>query len=124
MIETRRFERIKNMVACKSYTKHQNALEKKSESFTDSNIYKTDKIDKYILTGCHSDENNKLLNFWSAKFINKQKEKKNFQDNGLIFSFQSKNSFFFLENLEREFISSIKLCILSFFYCFSIYVCG
>ena len=38
---------------------------------------KTDKIDKFILIGCEADdlcENDKLLNFWSNKFLNKEAE--------------------------------------------------
>ena len=78
MIVKRRFERINNMMECKSYIKNEKISGNKELFIYGFKHIKTDKIDNYILIGCESDElyeNNKLLNFWSKKFINKQIEK-------------------------------------------------
>ena len=65
----------------------------------DSNIIKTDKIDKYILIGCESDEiyeNDKSsFNFRSNKFILKEIKMKNFKKIGWPFMTLFKKKQFF-----------------------------
>ena len=56
MIENRRFERVDNMIASKSYMKNKDVPENKEIIIYGSNHNKTDKIDNYILIGCESDE--------------------------------------------------------------------
>ena len=68
MIEKRRFERIYNMMECKSYMKNEDVPENKEIFVYGFKHVKTDQIDNYILFGCESDElyeNDKLFNFWS-----------------------------------------------------------
>ena len=75
MFVKRRFERIKIMMECKSYIKHEDITENKEIIVYGFKHNKTGKIDKYILIRCESDdlfENDKLFNFWSNNFINKK----------------------------------------------------
>ena len=68
MVVKRRFERINNMMECKSYIKKEDISENKEMFIYGFKHVKTDKIDNYILIGCESDElfeNDKLFNFWS-----------------------------------------------------------
>ena len=88
MIKKRRFERIKNMMECKSYIKNEDNSENKDIFIYGFQHVKTDKIDKYILYGSESDElheNDILFNFWSNKFINKEIEMRNFKKPGWPF---------------------------------------
>ena len=85
MVVERRFERIVDMMECKSYNKNEVIPENKK-------IYgfkhiKTDKVDNYILIGCESDAlygSDKLFNFWSNKCIIKE-IKKRCQNNRMVF---------------------------------------
>ena len=76
MIENRRFERINNMIACKSYMKHENVPENKEVFVYGFKHIKTDKIDNYELIGSESDElnENKLINFCSSNFMNRDRK--------------------------------------------------
>ena len=68
MVEKRRFERINDMITCKSYNKYEDFPENKKMFIYGFKHVKTDKTDNYVLFGCESDvifENNKLFNFWS-----------------------------------------------------------
>ena len=56
MVVKRRFERINNLMECKSYIKNEDTSENKEIFVYGFNCVKTDKIDKYILIGCASDE--------------------------------------------------------------------
>ena len=89
MIVKKRFERIHNMMMdCKSYLKNEDISENKEIFIYGFKHVKTDKIGNYILIGCESDElfeNDKLFNFWSNKFLNKEIEKKKFQINTMAF---------------------------------------
>ena len=67
VFENRRFERINNMTASKSYMKNENITENKEVFVHGFKHIKTDKVDNYILIGCKSDdiyENDKLFIFW------------------------------------------------------------
>ena len=75
----RRFERINNMMECKSYMKNEDIPENKKILVYRFKHVKTDKIDNYILIGCESDELYENNNFWSNKFINKEIEMRNFK---------------------------------------------
>ena len=82
MIVQRRFERINDMITCKSYIKYEDLPENKEIFIYGFKHIKTEKIDNYILMGCESDElyeNNNLFNFWSNKFINGEIQKRNFK---------------------------------------------
>ena len=71
----RRFERIYNMIACKSYFRNDDNPGNKEISVHGFDHFKTDKVDKYILIGCESNElneNHKLFNFWSRNLIKKR----------------------------------------------------
>ena len=82
MVVKRGFERIYNMMKCKSYIKIEDFSENK-ERFTYGFKYiKTDKIENYKLIECELDEiceNIKLFNFWSDKFIKEEIEKRKLQ---------------------------------------------
>ena len=88
MIKNRCFERLYNIIACKSYRKHE-AVPKNKEMFVYGfKHFKLDKVGICILFSCESDElnqNDKLLNFWSDKFINEELEKGNFKITGWLF---------------------------------------
>ena len=98
MIEKRRFERINNMMDCKSYIKYEDFPENKEIFIYGFKHVKTDKIDNYILIGCDSDElfeNDKLFNFWSNKFMNNEIENRKFQVTGWPFmTLVKRNNFF------------------------------
>ena len=75
MIVKRRFERIRNMMDYKSYTKNEDISENREIFVYSFKHVKTDKVNNYILIGSESDElyeNNKLFNLWSNKLINKE----------------------------------------------------
>ena len=76
------------MIDCKSYTKNEDISENKEILVYGFKPVKTDKFDNYILIGCESDvlyENDKLFNFWSNKFINKEIKNRDFQMTGCPF---------------------------------------
>ena len=87
MVVRRRFERIYNIMECKSYIKNEDIPGKKEIFIYRFKHVETDKIEYFILIGCESDElyeNDKLLNFWAKNFVNKEKEKR-FQNNRMVF---------------------------------------
>ena len=70
MVVNRRFERIYNMIDCKTYMKNEDIPENKEIFVYGFKHIKTDRIDNYLLIGCESYElyeNNELFNFWSNK---------------------------------------------------------
>ena len=84
----RRFERIYNMMECKSYIKNDEIPENKEIFVYAFKYFKTDKVDKYMVIGCELDElyeNDKLFNFWSNKFTNKEIELRSFKITGWSF---------------------------------------
>ena len=97
MVVKRRFERIYIMMEVKSYTKYEEFPENKAIFVYGFNYIETGKVDKYLLTGCESDElyeKDKLFRFWSNKFINKMMEKRNFKITGWSFmTLVRKNNF-------------------------------
>ena len=62
MVLRRRFERIYNMMECKSYTKYEDFLENKEIFIYRFKHFKTHQIDKFISIGCESDEKMKKIN--------------------------------------------------------------
>ena len=82
MVMKRRFERMNDMITCKSYIKNEDISENKEIFIYGFKHVETDKIDNYILIGCESDEfyeNSKLINFWSNKYINEETEMRKFR---------------------------------------------
>ena len=66
-----RFERIYNMIEYISYLKSEDFPETKEMSVYGFKHIKTDKVNKYILLGCESDELYEIDKlFWSKKFLN------------------------------------------------------
>ena len=71
MVVKRRFERMYNMMNCKSYMKKGDLPENKEMFFYGFKHDKTDKVDNYILIECESDElygKDKNFNFGSENF--------------------------------------------------------
>ena len=104
MIVKRRFERIYIMMMdCKSYIKNEDISENKEIFIYSFKHVKTDKVNNYILIGSESDElyeNNKLFNFWSNKFINKEIENRNFKFTGWPFmTLVKRNNFFKIQSI-------------------------
>ena len=98
MVVKRRFERINKMMECKSYMKNEDIPENKEIIVYGFKHIKTDEIDKYKLIGCESDElfeNDKLFNFWSNKFINKEIKMRDFKTTGWSFMTLVKRKNFF-----------------------------
>ena len=98
MVERRRFERIHNAIETMTYTKYEDIPENKEIIIYGFKLIKRDEIDKYLLTGCETDElyeNNKLFNFWSNKFLNKETEKRDFKVTGWSFMTLVKRNIFF-----------------------------
>ena len=98
------FERIYSMMECKSYMKNnENNPENKEIFVYGFKNVKTDKDDNHILIGCESDElneNDKLFNFWSIKFINKEIEIKNFKIlRWLFMTLVKRNNFFRIQSV-------------------------
>ena len=84
-IDERRSERLSNMIAHKSYLKHEDVPENKEIFVYGVKHIKTDKIDKFFLRETKSDElneNQKPFNFWSNEFGNREKELRNFEVTG------------------------------------------
>ena len=104
MVEKRRFERIRNMMLdFKSYTKNEDIIENNEIFIYSFKPVKTDKVDNYVLIGSESDElqeNDKLFNIWSNKFINKEIENRNFRLSGWpILSLVKRNNFFKIQGI-------------------------
>ena len=98
MAVKRRFERINIMITRKSYIKYENIPENKDIFVYGFKHIKKDKIKNYILIGCESVEiydKVKLFNIWSNKFINKEREKRNFKITGWSFMTLVKETTFF-----------------------------
>ena len=77
MVVEKPFERIYNLMECKSYIKSEDISENKKIIIYGFKRVQTDKNDNCILIGCESDElneKNKVFNFSSNKFINKEIE--------------------------------------------------
>ena len=73
------------MIVFKSYINNKHILSDKEIFFYGFEHTKTDKIDKYILIGCGLEgfyENDKLFNFWSNIFLNKEIKNKDFKITG------------------------------------------
>ena len=88
MVVKRRFEKIYNMMECKSYMRNEDISENKEIIVYGSKDVKTDKVDKYILIGCELGElheKDKLINLWSNKFVNEEIETRKFKLTGRTF---------------------------------------
>ena len=112
MIEKRPSERIKDMTSCKPYTKSQDIPENKKIFINGFKHNETDKIDNYIIIGCESDElyeKDKLFNFWSTNFINKEIEMRKLEITGLIFMTLVKRNKFFEKSRPVFVIEHINL---------------
>ena len=86
------------MIACNSYKKKEEIPENKEIFLYGFKNIKKDKVDNYILIGCESDglyETDKLFNFWSNIFIDKEMEKRDFEITGWSFMTLVKRSNFF-----------------------------
>ena len=104
MVVKRRFERIINkMMDFKSYTKNEDIPENKEIFVYSFKHVKTVKVHNYILIGSGSNElfeNDKLFNFWSNKFINKEIENRNFKLTGWPFiTLVKRNNFFKIQSI-------------------------
>ena len=104
MVVQRRFERIINtMLDFKKYIKYEDILENKEVFIYSLKHVKRNKIDNYVLIGSESDElfeNDKLFNFWSNKFINKEIENKDFKITGWPFmTLVKRNNFFKIQSI-------------------------
>ena len=99
----RRFKRIYNMMEFISYMKNEDVPENKEVFVYGFKHNKTAKIDKYILIGCESDEvydNDKIIIFWSIKFISKEMEMRNFKITGRPFlTLVKRNDFFKVQSI-------------------------
>ena len=103
MVVKRRFERIYKMMECKSYMKNKDIPENKELFVYGFKHIKSDKIDIYIAVGWESDKtygNDKLFNFWCNKFINKEREMRNFKSTGWSFmTLFKRNNFFEIQGI-------------------------
>ena len=103
MIVKRRFERIRNMMDYKTYTKNEDIPENKEKFVYSFKHVKTDKLNNYILIACESDElyeNDKLFNIWSNNLINKEIQNRNFKLTGWPFmSLVKRNNFFKIQSI-------------------------
>ena len=104
MVVRRRLERVLNlMMDCKSYTKNEDISGNKEIFVHGFKHVKTEKIDKYILIGCESDElyeNDNLFTFWSNKFINEEIESRDFRTTGWPFvTLVKRNNFFKIQGI-------------------------
>ena len=103
IVEKRRFERINDIITCISYIKYEDFPENKEIFIYGFTPVKTDKIDNYVLIECDSDElyeDDKLFNFWSNKFINKEMEMRNFKITGWPFmTLVKRNNFFKIQGI-------------------------
>ena len=88
MAVKRRFDWTNNMIESKSYNKYEDIPEIKEKFIYGFKHIKTDKIDNFKIIGCESDElyeNDKLYNFCSIKFKNRQIEKRDCKITGWPF---------------------------------------
>ena len=88
MVEKRRFERIYIAIEGMTYTKYDDIPENQEIIVYGFEHVETDKVDKFILVGCSTDEfyeNDKLFNFWSNKVMDKEIEKRKFKTTGWYF---------------------------------------
>ena len=88
MIENRQFERVNNMIACKSYLKYEDFPENREIFVHELKHSKTDEVDNFILIGCESDEfceNGTLFKFWSTKFLEIEIKMRDFKIKGWSF---------------------------------------
>ena len=103
MVVKRRFERIRNMMDYKSYTKNEDIPENKEIFIYSFKHVKTEKVNNYILIACESDElheNDKLFNIWSNKLINKEIENRDFKLTGWPFmTLVKRNNFFKIQGI-------------------------
>ena len=103
VVVKRHFEWIVNLTECKSYIKNEDILEDKDLLFNGFKHIKRDRVDKYNLIGCKSDElyeNDKLFNFWSNTFISKEVEKRDFKITGWSFlTLGRRNNFFKIQSI-------------------------
>ena len=103
IIVKRRFERIRNMMDYKSYTKNEDIPENKEIFVYSFKHVKTDKVNNYILIASESDElheNDKLFNIWSNKLINKEIENRSFELTGWAFmTLVKRNNFFKIQGI-------------------------
>ena len=98
MIVKRRFERIYNAIESMADTKYEDIPENKEVIVYGFKHNKKDKVANYLLIGDGLDElyeDDKLFNFWSNKFLNKEIEKKDFKITGWPFITLSKRNNFF-----------------------------
>ena len=83
---------------CKSYIENQIISEFKEILFSGFKHIKTDKIDKFILFGCESDElyeNNERFKLWSNNFMNAEIQKRKIKITGWpIMNLVKRNNFF------------------------------
>ena len=88
---------------CISYMKTEDIPENKEMFVYGFKHVKTDKIDKYLLVVCESDElneNDKLFNSWSKKFINKEIEIGNFKITAWFFmALVKRNNYFKIQGI-------------------------
>ena len=85
MVLKSRFDRIYNMIECESYLKNEDVPDIKEIFVHGFKHNKRDEIDNFISIGCESDElyeMDKLFNFWSIKFLNKEIENRDFKITG------------------------------------------
>ena len=97
---------------CKSYMKNEDVPENKEIFVYGFRLVKTDELDNYMLFGCKLDEifeYDKLFNFWSVKFINKEIEMRNFKKTGCPFMTLVKRNNFLK-------VQSICLCYINVVY--------
>ena len=123
MTENRRFEKVNNRKACKLYMKHKDVPETKKILLHGFKHVKRDKVDNSILIGCKSDEifeNDRLFNFWSDKFINKEIGMKIFRITGSSFMTLVKN--IFSQNSEHMFVAKYHKLIRNVIYVLKILV--
>ena len=103
MFVGRRFERINNMIACKSYTKYEDIPENKEIFISGFRHNRNDKVNNYILIGCETDElfeNDKLFNFWSNNFTNEEIQKRKFKITGwTLMTLVKRNNFFKIQRI-------------------------
>ena len=103
MVVKRRFERIRNIMDYKSYTKNEYIPENKEIFVYSFKPVKTDKVEYYILIASESDElheKDELFNIWSNKLINKEIENRIFKLTGWpSMTLVKRNNFFKIQGI-------------------------
>ena len=103
MIVEKRFERIPYMMEANSNTKYEDIPENKEIFIYGFKHFKTDKVDIYIIMGCNSNElqeSDKLFNFWSNNFLDKEIQKKNLKKTQWFFmTLVKRNNFLKMRNI-------------------------